>query len=322
MFVLKKSLFLLFILFFSFNRPSWCISEKNYEKNLKDKVLPWAKLGVIKKFKGMKGINLSYVCYKKIGASETIILSNGRTESIPKYFEVAYDLYFSGLKVNVCIMDHRGQGLSQRILKDQRKGHVDQFSYYVNDFIKFLDTLKKEGLSNKFYIWAQSMGAGIAVRASQRRPDLVSGLVILSPLMGMYTKPLPNWVVYSMATVMTWFNMGERFIPGETYYIPDPTLKGFKLNKNIRSLKRWNMTESIFSYPEKKWNQKPLGGATVRWLREALKISRVITKNAHKILAPTLLFQAGDDHNVIPENHVSTCQKAKDCKIFSFQNEK
>ena len=142
----------------------------------------------------MKGINLSYVCYNNIGASETIILSNGRTESIPKYFEVAYDLYFSDLKVNVCIMDHRGQGISQRILKDQRKGHVDQFSYYVNDFIKFLDILKKEGPSNKSYIWAQSMGAGIAVRASQRRPDLVSGLFILSPLMGMYTKPLSNWV--------------------------------------------------------------------------------------------------------------------------------
>ena len=121
---------------------------------------------------------------------------------------------------------------------------------------------------------------------------------------------------------MTWFNMGERFIPGETYYIPDPTLKGFKLNKNIRSLKRWNMTEKNFSYPEKKWRQEPIGGATVSWLREALKISWVITKNAHKILAPTLLLQAGDDHNVIPENHVSTCQKAKDCKIFSFQNEK
>jgi pimeloyl-ACP methyl ester carboxylesterase len=38
---------------------------------------------------------------------------------------------------DVLIIDHRGQGLSGRMLSDTHRGHVDNFSDYVDDLAAF-----------------------------------------------------------------------------------------------------------------------------------------------------------------------------------------
>ncbi len=45
--------------------------------------------------------------------------------------EVAYDLFHCGF--DVMIIDHRGQGRSGRLLSDTHRGHVVNFSDYVDD---------------------------------------------------------------------------------------------------------------------------------------------------------------------------------------------
>ena len=297
------------------------IDESNYDVTFKNKVLPWAKKYEVKKFKGKKGKELAYICFNKKGAKDVLIFSSGRCESIPRYFEFAYDIFHSQLKANICLYDHRGQGLSERIISDPRKGHVDNFSYYTDDIIKFMEILKSKG-SSKLFLWGQSMGGGIAIRAAQKRPDLVAGLTLFSPLVGMYTKPFPNWLVYGFTSGMDLFSMGSRFMPGQTYWDPDPTVEGYKKNLNVRSLSRWLMTEEIFSFKKKEWQQAPLGGATIKWIQQALKMSKFIQKDAEKLVTPTYIFQSGNDPNVIPEKHEYLCQKAKNCQLHSFDQEK
>ena len=55
----------------------------------------------------------------------TVAILGGRGEFIEKYFEVAEDLLSRGLAV--ATMDWRGQGGSERPLRNARKGHVDDF---------------------------------------------------------------------------------------------------------------------------------------------------------------------------------------------------
>ena len=64
-----------------------------------------------------------------------IVVCPGRIESYIKYAELAYDLFHLGF--DVLIIDHRGQGLSGRMLPDTHRGHVDNFSDYVDDLAAF-----------------------------------------------------------------------------------------------------------------------------------------------------------------------------------------
>src|SRR5947199_2546775 len=72
------------------------------------------------------------------GRKGTVCVFQGRAEFIEKYFEVVRDLRARGFAV--ATLDWRGQGLSQRALRDPFKGHVSNFSEYTTD----LETFMKE----------------------------------------------------------------------------------------------------------------------------------------------------------------------------------
>src|SRR6195256_6515105 len=65
------------------------------------------------------------------GRKGTVCVFQGRAEFIEKYFEVVRDLQARGFAV--ATMDWRGQGLSQRALRDPFKGHVTSFAKFGID---------------------------------------------------------------------------------------------------------------------------------------------------------------------------------------------
>ena len=65
------------------------------------------------------------------GRKGTVCVFQGRAEFIEKYFEVVHDARARGFAV--AMMDWRGQGLSDRALRDPRKGHVGSFSEFDLD---------------------------------------------------------------------------------------------------------------------------------------------------------------------------------------------
>lgn len=75
-------------------------------------------------FEGHRGVKLRYAVFRSSTAKTkgTIVLVHGRNEAIEKYFETIRDLTERGFWV--ATYDFRGQGGSERLLKDPRKGHV------------------------------------------------------------------------------------------------------------------------------------------------------------------------------------------------------
>ncbi|NNC27275.1 alpha/beta hydrolase, partial [Salinisphaera sp. USBA-960] len=61
----------------------------------------------------------------------TVTLLQGRAEFIEKYFEVIEDLRQRGFAV--IAFDWRGQGGSQRLTRNPRRGHVSNFNKYKLD---------------------------------------------------------------------------------------------------------------------------------------------------------------------------------------------
>ncbi|SVD81174.1 uncharacterized protein METZ01_LOCUS434028, partial [marine metagenome] len=65
----------------------------------------------------------------------TVVVLNGRSEFIEKYFETIESLRARGFAV--ATLDWRGQGRSDRPLANRQKGHVDDFEEYLSDLQHF-----------------------------------------------------------------------------------------------------------------------------------------------------------------------------------------
>ncbi|WP_370661027.1 serine aminopeptidase domain-containing protein [Psychrosphaera algicola] len=62
---------------------------------------------------------------------------------------MAYDIVNQGY--HVFIIDHQGQGLSSRILRNSHKGYVQNFDDYIIDLNTFVEGVV-QGITCKIYI--------------------------------------------------------------------------------------------------------------------------------------------------------------------------
>ena len=135
-------------------------------------------------FIGKDGIQLAYERYLQPGhEQDAIVLVIGRAESYVKYHELIYDLYRNGY--SVFAYDHRGQGLSDRILKgpnDERKGYVDQFDDYVEDLNTLIEDIVAPTAPRKIFLLAHSMGGAVASLWAEQHPKGADALVLSSPM--------------------------------------------------------------------------------------------------------------------------------------------
>jgi len=72
-------------------------------------------------FIGKEDVKIYYKIFKQESNEKAaIVISTGRTEAAIKYKELIYDLYNNGY--SIYIHDHRGQGLSGRMLENHDMG--------------------------------------------------------------------------------------------------------------------------------------------------------------------------------------------------------
>jgi lysophospholipase len=102
-------------------------------------------------FTGVDNVPVRFVRFHAARHDRVIVVCPGRIESYVKYAELAYDLFHLGF--DVLIIDHRGQGRSGRLLEDSHRGHVVNFSDYVDDLTAFWEqkSLRVRGASVIFW---------------------------------------------------------------------------------------------------------------------------------------------------------------------------
>ena len=110
-------------------------------------------------------VRIRYAIFPKTAgaAKGTVCLVQGRTEFIEKYFETIADFQKRGFAV--ATFDWRGQGLSNRKLRDRQKGHIDSYDEYISDLEGVISHATALSGNGAIYILAHSMGGHIALRA-------------------------------------------------------------------------------------------------------------------------------------------------------------
>ncbi|MCP5086270.1 MAG: hypothetical protein GY952_05650 [Rhodobacteraceae bacterium] len=104
----------------------------------------------------------------KLGRKGVIIVAPGRTEASVEYYETAIDFIAMGYGP-IYVVDHRGQGMSPRLLPDLSKGHIERFDDYVADFRAVVEAVQSDlsefgGTSSPpLFFVSNSMGGAIGL---------------------------------------------------------------------------------------------------------------------------------------------------------------
>lgn len=152
-------------------------------------------------------------------ADAVVLFCGGRGDFIEKYAETIHDLLDARLAV--VTFDWRGQGLSGRLAEDPGRCHITTFDRHLADLLDLLETLVVPFAAGRpILLMAHSMGGNIALRALHDRPGLVQRAVLLAPMCGIITRPLPERVARLVVRLAVARGWAERFAPGQFPYGP------------------------------------------------------------------------------------------------------
>jgi lysophospholipase len=145
------------------------------------------------------------------GRKGTVCVFGGRTEFIEKYFEMVRDLRSRGFAV--ATLDWRGQGLSQRLLSDPHKGHINDFSEYDTDLATFMNDVVLPDCPPPLFAIAHSMGGTVLLRAAYRGLRWFDRIVLTAPMIKLAHLPVFGYA-QRIARMLRLGGLGSAYIPG------------------------------------------------------------------------------------------------------------
>ena len=227
--------------------------------------------------------NLAYAYCIPKQAKYSIVISSGRIETLLKYKELIWEFYNNNIAV--FILDHRGQGLSERALKNTHIGHINDFSQYTDDFNQFnLQVVDKHIQGDKFLL-AHSMGSAIAHNYLTQYQHTFKKAIFCAPMFGINTGNVPVWLAKVLAITLNKLGLGEKYAPGQSNY----QAKDFNENELTQSQSRYQLFTECYQNNDK----VKLGGTSIAWLNSAFKSMAKIMNQVLTI--PSLILQAECD---------------------------
>jgi lysophospholipase len=213
------------------------------------------------------GVRLRFARFPTTAPSRgTVIVLQGRAEFIEKYFETAVDLGERGF--SVVTLDFRGQGRSERRLRNRRKGHVDDFGEYLLDVQALMREIVLPDCPGPFYLLGHSMGAPVALAAARARPLWFERVVLTAPLFGLPLRAEEG--VRLLAASLDSLGLGAAYIPGGGSRAIH--LAPFPGNPLTSDPARYERTAALL----RAGPDLALGAPTISWVHSAFRAMRQV----------------------------------------------
>lgn len=221
------------------------------------------------------------------GRKGTVCIFQGRAEFIEKYFEVVRELRGRGFAV--VAFDWRGQGLSERLLSDPRKGHVRSFDDYEEDAATVYREVLLPDCPPPYYAIGHSMGASVILRASLRH-RWFERAVLSAPMLRLPEERF-GYLRRPVVKTMRLLAMGRSYVPGGS-----PTVRctlPFIGNPLTSDPVRYARTAAVLE-------EEPalgLGSPTVSWAASAFDVMGEFGEAGYpgRIRQPVVVIAAGRD---------------------------
>lgn len=277
---------------FNLTQNTFYLEEANYQTEMKQTVLPYIEQYKTTNYMPVdNNAKIYYEQYLLPNSNRHVVMAHGFTESVQKYREVIY--YFLKNGYSVSLLEHRGHGLSTRLLEDIEKTHIETYDTYISDLQQFITTIVQPSTPDAtFFLYGHSMGGAISALYLETYPETFTAAILSSPMMEIDTGNYPVWLAFGLTNFMNLIGKEDAYIFGHGPY---------EVRTNIAD-------EEGISVPREQYidnlraehSEMNLGGGTFGWLKASLKATKQIEKNASKATTPKLLFQSGLDKLVRP----------------------
>lgn len=256
------------------------------------------------------GIRLRYGHWRSDGASGgTVVVLGGRTEFVEKYLETIQDLLVRGF--DVYCMDWRGQGLSERLLKDPLKGYVRTYEHYVSDLAWFLNKVVFKRHHRPLIVLAHSMGANILLHFLKQFPEGIDKAVLISPMVDIRTYPIPGSFVRQCSRFFVKLGLEKMNIP--TLGRNDNYHRSFRANWLTHDPVRFHRVQQLI-----KQNSRLLvTSITFGWLAATYEVIDQLQQPGYlsSLQTPLLLVAAGRDRIVSNQAIRHMAARLSSCRL-------
>ncbi|MFI5015524.1 MAG: alpha/beta fold hydrolase [Hyphomicrobiales bacterium] len=221
----------------------------------------------------------------------TVLLLQGRAEFIEKYFETVGHFRHRGF--DVASFDWRGQGGSQRLVRNPRKGHVRRFSDYHLDLDAAFAEMAEQPRPKPWFIVAHSMGAAILLARLGLGPTPAARAALSSPMISLSAQIAPRYAG-AVATTLSGLGGGRMFVPGGGS--GSISAKPFEGNRLSTDFRRYQRNAAVLAAAP----DLAIGDPTVDWLASACRTMRALSDPhfPRKIGTPLLILASGADRVV------------------------
>lgn len=221
----------------------------------------------------------------------TVVVLPSRAEFIEKYFETVSELLARGFAV--VALDWRGQGLSERQLRNKRKGHIDDFEIYERDLVALREQVLQALCPRPWFALGHCMAAAILINQARGGRSPFTRIVVTSPMIDLHRLPFKigaQLIVEGLDII----GLGGAYIPGG--HGRSLFLKPFAENVISSDQARYARTAAIVqAAPE-----LAIGDPTIGWTNAAFRLMRQFEDPdyARRTLTPILIIAAGADRVV------------------------
>lgn len=219
----------------------------------------------------------------------TVLIFPGRTEYVEKYAHVAGDLAADGFAA--LAIDWRGQGLGERMLPDNRIGHVNDFSDYQKDVRAMTDLAERLDLPKPWFLIGHSMGGCIGLRALYEGLP-VAASVFTGPMWGIRISSAVLPAAWAVGWTSKKVGLSHLYAPstGAESYVATAPFEDNVLTRNRDMFD--TMRKQVLTRPELQ-----LGGPSLHWLHEALVETRQLAARPAPDV-PCVTF-VGDNERIV-----------------------
>lgn len=245
-------------------------------------------------FRTADNIGLRYAIWPKgQGAPRgTICLVQGRTEFIEKYFETVADFRRRGFAV--ATFDWRGQGGSERLIRNRQHGHVETFEDYWVDLRSFHGSVLLPDCPAPYYLVGHSMGGLVSLIAAQRDRMMFERIFLSAPMVGLGGQPLSMGGMARLAEALCFVGLGQVPIARpQDKPMTEASFPGNPLTSDIGRYLR--AVETLKAAPE-----LLIGAPTLRWTASALRAMADTLGDSYPggVRIPVLMLAAARDEVV------------------------
>jgi lysophospholipase len=307
--MLKLTIAFLAIAIASIN--AFAIPEAQVASKFMSEILPYMKSNYTRsQFEGAGGLKINYFYRQVENPKGVIIVTPGQGEASLKYAELLYDMKDWGY--SIYIIDHRGQGLSDKTLPGTTRSHVRKFEHYIQDYTKFVTEIVHPENYRHSMIVAHSMGGAIASGFLQQNPTAVKAAVLSAPMIEINTGKWGPILASLFSNLLNFAGKSTDLAPGQSPYVANAP---FANNMVTSSEARHQAKVSLYNaMPE-----MAVGGATVSWVKESLNFTTALRQKDSVYSVPTRIFQGGRDELVMPRGHNQICALSRAvCGIVKF----